>query len=468
MKTLFARHKKFQLNKLDKIYLFFITIIGILTRISFILNVPCNPVSDFKKYQIIATNIFTGNGHSYLGKPTAFQAMGYPYTLGYFYKLMGSNNIFLGKILNVLLSSVTLIIILFILFKLCKNMLSVHIAYTIITFIPNYIAYNNVLGSEILITFLLAVIIYLQLCNFNATLRYITMGIFIGLAALTKPFFLMYTIIISIIHWLKSKNRKETFKLFSITTVLMFIVVAPWTYRNYKKFNLIIPVSHNGGYVLFINNNSNNKTGAWMPVANIDVSESLKREFYEHNFKYRDKSQNEVDQIMLSPSLDNLFKKEAKKWIWNHPLRFCQLGLIRLRNTFFHGAGDIYQWTMASNEATKYSTFLKTNFINTIFNGYVYILNFFGFIFVIYNIKRILVGLFKKETKIDYVTSIPFFNIAFFILIAFVFEGQQRYNFPILFLCSLCITTFIEKLDVSNNYQSTTIHKARQFFKCTK
>ncbi|WP_051931826.1 glycosyltransferase family 39 protein [Clostridium sp. KNHs214] len=456
MKTLFARHKKFQLNKLDKVYLFSITIMGILARITFILNVPCNPVSDFKKYQIIATNIFIGNGHSYLGKPTAFQPMGYPYTLGYFYKLMGSNNIFLGKILNLLLSSITLIIILLILLKLCKNILSVHIAYTIITFIPNYIAYNNVLGSEILITFLLSVIIYLQLCNFNVIIRYITMGIFIGFAALTKPFFLVYTIMISLIYWLKNKNKKETFKLFFITTIFMLIVVAPWTYRNYKKFNLIIPVSHNGGYVLFINNNSNNKNGAWMSVENINVSNDLKKDFYTHNFSYGDKSKNEIDQIMLNPSLDNLFKKEAKKWIWNHPLRFCQLGLLRLRNTFFHGAGDIYQWTMASNQTTKYSTFLKTKFINTIFNGYVHILNFFGFIFVIYNIKKILVGLFKKGTKIDYVTSIPFFNIAFFILIAFVFEGQQRYNFPILFLCSLCIVSFIEKLNVGD---STLAHK---------
>ncbi|MFD3157562.1 hypothetical protein ACFIJ5_11955 [Haloimpatiens sp. FM7330] len=438
--------KRCSLKKSDKINFLIIMMLGILVRVFFIFNISCEPISDFSKYQTIATNIFMGRGHYYLGKPIAFQPMGYPCILGCFYKLIGSNSIFLGKVLNVFLSSMTLVMILFILLKLCNSKFTVYLSYILITFIPNYIAYNNVLGSEILITFLLTVIIYLQLSSFNYKIRYSIIGIFIGIAALTKPFFLVYPILVSIILWLKNKNIKYAAKLFCISSIFMCLVVAPWTYRNYKKFNSLIPVSYNGGYVLFINNNSNNKNGAWMPVADIDVCEDLKNKFLKCNFKYRDSSKNEINQIMINPTINKIFKSESKKWILNHPLRFCKLGIIRLHNTFFSGAGDIYEWAMNSKKINTYSKFLKRNFIHSIFDKYIYILSFFGIIYVIYNLKNIMVSLFKKELKIKYIISIPFFNIAYFVLIYFIFEGQPRYNFPMLFLFSICTVICLRKI----------------------
>ncbi|WP_125153491.1 glycosyltransferase family 39 protein [Clostridium rectalis] len=438
--------KKLSIKMKDRIYFSLITILAILCRIFFILKIPCNPLSDFEKYQSIATNIFLGNGHFYLEKPTAFQPMGYPFALGYFYRLIGSNDIFFGKLFNVIISSVTLIIILLILLKLCKSVKKVYLPYIIIAFIPNYIAYNNVLGSEVLITFLFACIIYFQLCTFNYKIRYIVIGIFIGLAALTKPFFLCYPIIIAVIMWLKHKNIKEAGKLFNISFIFMCIVVLPWTYRNYKKFNLIIPVSHNGGYVLFINNNSNNKNGAWMAIKDIDVSLDFKEKLINNNFAYKDSTKNEIDQVMLSPALDKIFKKEGKKWIKNHPIQFLKLGLIRIKNTFFNGAGDIYAWGMNSIEENKYTSFLKSEFLRKAFSKEIYIISLISFIFIFLNIKDIITSVFKKGKKIDYLVSIPVINISFFILISFVFEGQQRYNFPVLFLLALSSLICIEKI----------------------
>lgn len=136
----------------------------------------------------------------------------------------------------------------------------------------------------------------------------------------------------------------------------MCMIIAPWTYRNYKNFNLLIPISYNGGYVLFINNNDNNKNGAWMQIANIDISDKLKKQFKKYNFNYRTIVEDEVDQVMLKPELNDLFKKEAKKWIINNPIKFIKIGTIRVKNTFFNGAGDIYQWgTNGAEEKIIYS-----------------------------------------------------------------------------------------------------------------
>ncbi len=104
---------------------------------------------------------------------------------------------------------------------------------------------------------------------------------------------------------------KEASKLFFISLTIMCMIIAPWTYRNYKNFNLLIPISYNGGYVLFINNNDNNKNGAWMQIANIDISDKLKKQFKKYNFNYRTIVEDEVDQVMLKPELNDLFKKES-------------------------------------------------------------------------------------------------------------------------------------------------------------
>ncbi|BDR65858.1 membrane protein [Clostridium tetani] len=441
-------------------YFLLITTLAICVRIWFIINIPCEPLSDFTIYQQIATNIFMKNGHTYLGRPIAFQGMGYPMLLGYFYRFIGSNNIFLGKILNVILSSLNLIVIFLILLKLCKNKFSLYLSYTAIAFIPNYIAYNNVLGSEVLLTCILSIIIYLQICNFNYYIKYISIGILIGLAALTKPFFLVYPLIIALTEWLKNKNLKKSLKLIIITYIFLCITISPWTYRNYKKFNMFIPVSYNGGYVLFINNNDNNTTGAWMPVSAVDVSDEVKSQFLELGFKYRTPLEDEKSQIFLTPKLDKIFKQEAIKWILNHPLKFSHLGITRVNNTFFNGCGDIYEWAMNSPKENNFSKLLKNDFLYWIFNKYIYILSFSGFIYILFNLKNIFVCLFKKTITMEYKKSILFFNIIFFILISFAFEGQQRYNFPVLFLFSICLTEYITKIITSLKVKTIIKYKS--------
>lgn len=440
--------------KKNKIYFGIIILLGILVRIFFILKVPCEPISDFQKYQEIATNIFMGKGHYYLGKPIAFQPMGYPFALGIFYRLIGSNDIILGKILNVIFSSITLIIILNILLKVFHNKKLIYITLFIIAFLPNYIAYNNVLGSEVLITLLLSIVIYLQLCNFNNKFRYAIIGLFIGLATLTKPFFILYPVIIAITEWLKNKNIKETFKIFFISYSIVFLIVAPWTYRNYKHFNLLIPVSYNGGYVLFINNNSNNQNGAWMRISDINLSSKTKNKFKEYKFNYKASIENEINQVMLKPELNNIFGQEGKKWIIHYPNKFIKMGMLRTKNTFFNGAGDIYQWGMNSNAKNNWSV-LRNNYFSNFCNAIIYILDFFGFFYVIYNFKNILISFFNKESTVPYIKSILVLNILYFIFISFVFEGQQRYNFPILFLCAIsminCINIFYKMLSIQLN-----------------
>lgn len=439
----------------DKVYFSIIFFIGVLLRVTWILGVQCKLVSDFKTYQEIATNIFMNKGHTYLGQPVAFQGMGYPVVLGWFYKLVGTNDIFYGKLLNVILSSVTLIFILAILVKLVNDKRTVYLVFTITAILPNYVAYNNVIGTENLAALLMVLVIFLQVSKFNKVIRYVLIGILVGALSLVKPNFLVYPVVMAVIEWMREKNVKEVAALFICSVIFMCIIVAPWTYRNYKKFNLFIPVSYNGGYVLFINNNSNNVNGAWMPIGKVKVSDEVKKNMAACGLKHGSSLSMESKQVLFNPKLEKVLKGEAKRWISAHPMSFCRLGLIRVKNTFFKGAGDIQEWTMhGADNNLVFVRFMKSYCIRILLDSFIKLISAVSIIYLLLNSKKIISSIFNKDKKVDYRLSIPVVNIAFFLAISFVFEGQPRYDYPILFLLIFCtvefVNSFMEKHSTHN------------------
>lgn len=429
------------LSKKNKIYLLLITLIGIFLRILWIAKINCVPISDFEVYKKIATNVYKYSTNSYMGVPVSFQGPGYTLILGLVYKLVSSSSILTAKILNLILSSLTLCIIMFIFYKLFRDKKIMLIAYTFMALNPNYIAYNNVLGSEVLLTFLFALIISLHMVNFNILVRHILLGILIGVATLTKPQFLIYIFIFFIIEWLNSKNLKAVIKGFTITLFFFLAVILPWTFRNNAIYHRFIPISYNGGYVLFINNNSSNTTGAWMPVSKISVSKTTKNKLIAAGFNYTYSVDEEVKEVMFNPKLEPVFKAEAVHWILNHPFSFFKLGIKRVKNTFFNGAGDIYAWCMTTQNT---NTFLvQKPIFKKLLDFNIKLLSISGFIYIIINIGSIFKALISKNVKANYALSIPTINCLFFILIPFVFEGQPRYNFPILFMFEFCLFRLI-------------------------
>lgn len=439
-----------QLGQTGWIYLACVTAVGVALRCWWILNIPAKPVSDFKVYHAIATNLFHHLGFSLHGEPVAYQGMGYPAALGYVYRLAGTPDPLVGKWLNVVLSSATLLIFLLILLRFTERKSIILTAYTIMALLPTYIAYTNVLGSEVLLTFLFTLLIWLQVARFDWRIRMPLLGIVAGLAALTKPFFLVYPLVAGITLWLLTKEGKRTLLSFITITVFAAAVIAPWTYRNYEKFGAFIPVSYNGGFVLYINNNNLNDDGGWMPAETVDTYKDtvrdIRREPGETKGQYDYRRGEAV-------------KQEAKRWILHHPLEFIKLGVLRLEATFFAGAWDLRPWAMnqlKSQEKAKQQAVGKPfhgaqferdmGFFLGISSILVYALSVAGFLYILVFARRVVQNLFQRNERMPGIIAIPVLNGGFFISIYFVFEGQARYCFPILFLFIICLTVLIDAL----------------------
>ena len=422
---------------LQWIYLAAITGVAIFIRFWFINNIPTMQVFDFNTYQEIASNIYNHKGHSLWGQSVAWQGMGYPTALGLFYMLMGNDLVHTAKLFNCILSILSLPLMFLIFSKLSSSKAVVYGAYTLVALLPNFIAYNNVVGTEVFFTFLFALVIFLQLYLFKNWIRYPLLGITIGVAALTKPFFLAYPLVAGLYIWLKNKNGRETLALVLTASVLMIVVVSPWTLRNFNKYGSFMPISYNSGYVLYVNNNESNVTGAWMPLKEVPASPHLKNQIEAE----LDKNQGNEK---LAPHLDEVLKPAAKQWIKDNPGDFARLGLLRIKQTFFSGAWDIKAWTMnemaetADEEENPISFQRNLNTFYATADILVYLLCSAGILYLLLNIKPLLLGLFTRR-RLGAAILMPSLNTAFFLAIYFVFEGQARYNYPLLFLFVICL-----------------------------
>ena len=420
---------------LQWVYLIAITGVAIAARCWFINHIPTIQMSDFHTYHEIASNIYNHKGHSLWGQAVAWQGMGYPTALAMFFLLVGNDLLHTAKLFNCIVSILTLPLTFLIFRKLSSHRVVVYGAYTVVALLPNFIAYNNVAGTEVFFTFLFACIIFLQLYSSNNWIRYPLLGISIGLAALTKPFFLAYPLVLGLYIWLKNKDGRETLALVLTAGLLMTVVVAPWTLRNFEKFGSFIPVSYNSGYVLYINNNDANITGGWMDLRDVPASPDLQKQIEAELVKNQGNEK-------LAPHLDKILKSAAQQWIKDNPGNFARLSLLRIKQTFFSGAWDIEAWTMNEMAATEGEDPVRfQRKLNTFYAAadiLAYLLCTAGVLYMLLNIKPLFLGLFTRRRLSDAIL-IPSLNTGFFLAVYLVFEGQARYNYPLLFLFAICL-----------------------------
>lgn len=428
---------------------FVIAAVALLLRLLWIWNVQTEQLYDFSTYYEIAVNVYSGKGYSFLGNPIAFQGMGYSYLLGLYFKLVGSSTELTAKYFNVFLSMITLFASGYMVSRLSKRPLVRYGTFLFVALLPHHIAYCNAIGTEVFSAALLAVTLALQVSSVPKGIKWPLLGLMTGTMSLTKPFFMAYPLALGLYEWFSTKNIRQSIAALLIGFVCMWALVMPWTFRNYKYFHRFIPVSYNSGLVLYLNSNASNVHGGYMPLSDIEKTPELEAKINEH-LNGGQKS------LKLASDIELDLKPAAVEWIKKHPVEFFKLGFIRVHSTFFNGSWDIDAWTMNGNSkereekakvvATLSEEALKEQkkadilyqrqmaFFRAVNDTTQAILTSFGCVFVLANLPNFFRALFSRHRKLLPSVSVPMLNIAFIVAVCFVYEGQPRYNFPILFL----------------------------------
>lgn len=430
--------------KTEYIVIGLLCIIGFFLRVYVINNIPTTPIQDFNAYYEIAKNVSQNLGVTYYNHPIAFQGIGYSTVLGFWFKIFGDTSEMCAKWFNVVMSMGTIFLAYYILKKLVKSQWVRVAATIVIIFLPHHIFYVNTIGTEVISALILAGVIALQVTDFNWKIKYPILGIVIGFMSLTKPFFMAYPLVIGLITWMSTKNYKESLKQAVILGVVMAMVIAPWTYRNYKKFGRFIPISYNSGFNLYINNNENNIDGGWQSFDDIYKTPELQEKIDEH-------LDNPLNSVKIASDIELDFKPEASKWIKENPVEFLKLGVIRIGRTYFSSSWDVEALAMNDYRATLVEEnpddLMKIargfNFFVVCNDIFKYILTSFSLMYIVMNFKDVILAIFTKK-KIDQLTGILFMNMSYISLVYFVYEGQPRYGFIVWFLMAITACVMLD------------------------
>lgn len=230
-----------------------IVVLNLIIRSAWLMYMHPPQISDFAWYLKEATTIYQGHGYTVNGVPTAYWPAGYVYFLSLLFRLTGVS-VIAGLIANAALSVGIVIVVYLSTLKVSQSQVAAVVAGVGYTVLPSQIAWNSVLGTEELFTFLLFLSLYIYLLAdfLHPYRRVVLSGLVMGLACIVRPTVELFPIFLFAYEWLiKRLSVKQALLKVAVFTVVMFITVSPLTIRNYVAMHHLIFVSTNGGVNLW-------------------------------------------------------------------------------------------------------------------------------------------------------------------------------------------------------------------------
>jgi len=374
------------------IYAIFILAIGLSIAFSFTSEVKLSP--DAVEFDTIGWNLAQDNGFTLdRNRPDATREPLYPFFLSLIYRLFGRNYRIVQLIQAVLVGLIAVLT-----YRIGQKLFNQTIAGLgglLVAVCPAFIAYGSYLWTEVLFTFLLLAGLERAINN-----RAIIAGVLLGLAILCKaalillPFFLLLS---SIIIW--RKNQQLAYRLITIMLIAVSIVL-PWTIRNYKAFDTLIPVRTGSGISLWI--------ASYLPwdgesLGGGDGYPEVRLE-YIRNEPLKSLTFG-LDEVAVDKKLSRLAMESIRK----NPKGFIKLSLKRAIRLWQHPIGEV-------------SIAEKNIFLAKLYQFFHYLVLLFA-----------LVGVVKSPFRTIPITAI----IIYFTLIYAISYAHPRYQFPILPLLGL-------------------------------
>jgi hypothetical protein len=217
------------------------------------------PVSDAKWYFDRAVSIVHGNGYAFDGVPTAFWPVGYPGFLALLFSIFPETPE-TGLIANFLLAAITAGCSLRIFRELPVSAAFAVFGLLVLVVFPEFVFYQDLLVTETLMTAALSIAL-LAVILARRNYQFLLTGISFGLATVVKSQVLFLPVLPFIYDLWYHPGPRAILRKYLLLAIGMFVVISPWTMRNYVVFHRFILVQSNGGYNLLMGYNEHNRWG---------------------------------------------------------------------------------------------------------------------------------------------------------------------------------------------------------------
>ena len=236
-----------------------IVVAFVVPRIALLAAVSGGSAGDETWYFNRALSIIHGDGYAFDGMPTAFWPIGYPGFLALLYLVFPATRA-TGLVANFFLSAIVVICAYAIFRKLEMTIRWALFGTLVLTALPSFVLYQNLLLSEILTMALLS-LATLFLLSARRRLDFFVSGVVFGLTTLVKSQIMFLPAFLLVFDMWERRDKKAVIAKYLLLLIGAAIVISPWTLRNYLVFNRLILVQSNGGYNLLDGNNAGNPWG---------------------------------------------------------------------------------------------------------------------------------------------------------------------------------------------------------------
>jgi hypothetical protein len=249
--------------------LIFIILVALAIRLSWAATISVAPLSDSHAYDIFARNLLHYGVFGWTSDtPFAFWPPGTSFLYAGVYRVFGESfsNI-VG--LNILLSCGLLAATARVACRFYGGQVAT-VATGILAIWPTLIMFTTVLASELpFMLFTIGALDAWSMPRRSLLLRSIIAGGLLGAAALVRPLALALPLLFGVSLCFSGpfslKVLGTEFRMVFVSSIIMALVISPWTWRNYKLYGEPVLISTNGG-ITFWMGNSPGTDGGYMEI----------------------------------------------------------------------------------------------------------------------------------------------------------------------------------------------------------
>jgi 4-amino-4-deoxy-L-arabinose transferase-like glycosyltransferase len=282
-------------------------------------------IQDQVSYDALARSLLDGRGYSFTenwypftpaNTPTAHWSFLYPLYLAGVYTLTGYHPL-VARLLQGIVGGALLCFLIYRIGRRVVNEETGLVGAGLAAVYGYFIYYNVALMTETFFIVLVLLTLYLGIeVKENPTLlRWVGLGLSLGLASLLRQTVLLFVPFLLIWLFLELRTRSIRLWHFAIPIVIILLLVTPWTLRNYRIYHQFLLLNSNAGYALYASNNPNLGTDWRNDAVVVPVPEALK-------------GQNEA-------KLDRALTQRGIEFILADPARYLRLSMDKTLEFFW-------------------------------------------------------------------------------------------------------------------------------------
>ena len=224
-------------------------------------------IHDQVSYDALARSLLAGRGYSFPVKwypftpantPTAHWSFVYPLYLAGIYALTGYHPL-VARLVQSTVGGALICFLIYLIGRRVVDEATGLVGAALAAAYGYFIYYNVALMTE---TFFITLVLFslylsLDLKEKPSLARWAGLGLALGLATLLRQTVLLF--VPFLLLWLFWNLKKDGIRwwYFTVPIVVIILLIAPWTLRNYRAYHRFLLLNSNAGYALFASNNPN-------------------------------------------------------------------------------------------------------------------------------------------------------------------------------------------------------------------